>query len=251
MKHKSSEVQVFMTDDYKVFRMINGNRPLNKKKIEKIISEIKEGNDVLNECPILVTESNGSLEVKDGQHRFHVAKQLKRAVHYIVKKQDMSLYNIAKMNTNTDKWKAEDYINCYVAAGDDHYKKLKEFHKKYDISIGSCLTLLTYGIQKHDGTIAELYAQFQQGIFKIKTWKEAVQFMELCKSFSTYKYWSSRGFLIAMTKIVTKGTCQMDVLVKKFNDNPQMISYSPDWKKIVANLEDIYNKGNSKRRTIF
>jgi hypothetical protein len=251
MNHTAAKVKVFCTTDYSLFKMVDGNRPINKKKVERIIKEIKAGNDVLDECPILVTEQNGHMDIKDGQHRFQIAKQLKRAVHYIIHEQQMSLYNVATMNSNTEKWTAENFINCYATAGNENYIRLKQFRDKYNIAIGSCLTLLTYGVQKNDGLISTLYDHFQQGTFEIKTYKQAVQYMELCKSFSEYKYWTSRAFLISMTKILQAGKCDMDVLLKKFNENPLALIYSPDWKKIIANLEEIYNKGNTKRRTIF
>jgi len=98
MNHTASKVKVFQSTDYKLFKLIDGNRAINKKKVDRIIAEIKAGNDVLDESPILVTEVKNHLEVKDGQHRLQVAQQLKRPVHYIVKKQSMSLYNVAKVN---------------------------------------------------------------------------------------------------------------------------------------------------------
>lgn len=251
MNHSSSKVKVFQTDNYKLFRLVDGNRTINKKKVSRIISEINSGNDVLDESPILVTESKNYLDVKDGQHRLEVAKELKRPVHYIIKKAPMSLYNVAKVNSNTEKWKAEDYINCYSKAGNENYIKLGAFHKKYGISVGSCLTLLTFGVQKHDGIIVDLYKQFETGEFQIKTNKEAVQFAEVCKSFSAFNNWNSRSFLIAFSKIIQADKCKMDILIKKFNDDPNQLIYHAHWKGVINNLEQIYNKGNSTRRPIY
>lgn len=251
MNHTKSKITIYQTDDYSLFKLLDGNRPLNKKKIEKIIHEIETGNDILDEVPILVNENKNHLEVLDGQHRLEVAKKLKRSVHYTIKKSKMSLYNVAKVNSNTEKWTSEDFINCYSKAGNENYIKIGAFYKKYKIGVGSILSLFTYGIQNHDGTIAELFVQFEQGAFEIKKYKEAVQFAELCKSFSAYSNWNTRAFLIAISKIIRGDKCQMDVLLKKFNDDPKQLTYHPDWKGVITNLEEIYNKGNSKRRVIY
>jgi len=251
MNHTLSKVKVYQTEDYKLFKNIDGNRPINKVKIERIIKEIGHGNDVLDEHPILVSEKNGHLEITDGQHRLEVAKKLNRPVNYIIKKEKMSLYNIAKVNSNVEKWRPIDFVNCYSKAGNEDYIKLGKFHKKYKISIGSCLSILTRGLQSHDGNIANEYVKFEQGTFVITMYKEAVQFVEICKSFEAYKGWNKRGFLIAISKILRGEKCEMDVLLRKFNDDPKQLTYHADWKGFIYNLENIYNKGNSKRRVIY
>jgi len=251
MKHSVSGIKVYQSKDYKLFRSIDGNRSLNKKKIERIIREINSGNDILAECPILVRENGKGLEVVDGQHRVEISRALGRPVHYIIKQEKMSLYQIAKVNSNVEKWTPEDFINCYAKAGNENYLKLGKFHKKYRFAVGMCLSLLTFGIAKHDVKVAQLYVEFEHGRFEIKTWKEAVQFAEICQNFSSYKNWRCRGFVMAMSKIIAAEKCDIDVLLSKFSSDPSQLTYHSDWKGFIANLEQIYNKGNQKRRYIF
>ena len=251
IKHIPSKVKVFETTNYKLFRRVEGNRGINKKKIQRIIKEIESGNDILDEAPVLVKEVNSHLDILDGQHRVEIAIQMKRPVHYIIHKENMTLHNVAKVNSNVEKWKAIDFINCYAKSGDDNYIKLGKFHKSYHVSVGVCLSLFTFGCVKHDGAVAELYLQFEQGVFKIKKHKEAIQFTEICKSFSAFPGWNGRSFMIAISKILGADKCEMDVLLKKFNSDPTQLTYHSNWKGIINNLEQIYNKGNSKRRVIF
>jgi hypothetical protein len=251
MNHTPSKVKVYQTTDYKLFKLVDGNRSMNKNKIDRIIKEIKSGNDVLDESPILVNEIKNFLEIKDGQHRFEVAQQLKRPVHYIIKERNLSLYNVAKVNSNTEKWKASDFINCYAKAGNDNYKQLAKFHKAYGIAIGTCLTILTYGANKHDGSREDLIVAFQQGTFVVKKYKEAVQFAEICKSFSAFSGWNGRGFIVAISKILQADKCDFDILLKKFNRDTTKLTNQSNWKGYVNNLEMIYNYDNSKRKVIF
>lgn len=251
MKHNPSKITVYVTNDYSVFERIKGNRKTNKVKQENIISDIKSGNDILDESPILVKENKTKLKVLDGQNRLEICETLKRPVHYIVKKEEMSLYNLAKVNSNVEKWKGEDFINCYREAGNEHYIQLDKFYIKYHFGIGVCLSLLTHGTHKADGSNESLMAQFQQGLFEVKKYKEACQFAEICKGFSDFAGWTGRGFVIAISKILEADKCDFDVLMKKFKYNPKRLTQQSNWKGYLNNLEEIYNIDNSKRRVIY
>jgi hypothetical protein len=252
MEHKKAAIVVYKTEDYKVFKLMDGNRGINKKKIERIIKEIQAGNDVLDESPILVTQSKHGLEIKDGQHRFMVAQQLKRPVHFIVKKQDMSILNVARVNSNTEKWSAQAFIHAYSKAGKEDYKKLGAFHKKYGIAVGTCLMLLTFGSERCPAGGHEVLAeQFQNGTFQIKNYKDAVLVAETCKSFEAFGAWNSRGFIQAVVKILQHSTCDFDKLKKKFQLKPGSLLVQSNWKGYAENLQRIYNYDNSKQQVIY
>jgi hypothetical protein len=247
MDHTKSKITVYESSDYKRFKSMEGNRAINKRKIERIIKEIQAGNDVLNESPILVTEGKTHLEIKDGQHRLEVCQQLKRPVHYIVKKNDMSILNVARVNSNTEKWSAQAFVHAYSKGGREDYKKLGAFAKKYGIAIGTCLGLLTYGHEKiassGQGKESTLNTAFQNGEFKIVKYKEAVIVAELCKSFEQFPGWNSRSFISAIIRILQHGECDFDRLRKKFLGNPSLLVNQSSWKAYAANLQLIYNTG--------
>lgn len=251
MNHTTSKVKVYMTDDYKLFKLVDGNRAINKNKIDKIVKEIKSGNDVLDESPILVTENKNRLEIKDGQHPFKVAEQLKRPVHYIIKKEAMSIYNVARVNSNTEKWSGKDFINAYSQAGNPHYIQLGKFHKKYKIAISTCLVMLTAGIQKRENADERLSDLFQQGKFEVKTYKDAVNLAEICKSFEGFKHWNDRCFVVAIAKILQAGKCEMDRMMDKFRKNPAALEKHPDIKGYLNNLQAIYNSGTHSQRPVY
>lgn len=251
MEHKLSKVKVYQSTEYKLFTMMAGNRDLNNKKIERIIREIESGNDILDEVPILVKEEGKKLRILEGQHRFKIAERLLRPVHYILHQQNMSLFSIAKINSNTEKWNPNDFINCYITAGNENYTKLQVFREKYTISIGVCLSMLKFGFAKHDGSSEDLKREFETGIFEVKKLKEATQLAEVCKSFETFSQWNSRGFILAVNKILQANKCDFQLLLKKFLEDPARLQQQPNYKGYLTNLEEIYNRNNSKRRTIF
>lgn len=252
MEHTKSKVIVYQTSEYNRFKKVEGNRSINNKKIDRIIAEIQAGNDVLDHHPVLVKEGKNALEVLDGQHRIEVAKKLKRPVHYVIKKESMNLYQVAKVNSNVEKWTAQDFIKCYVAAGNENYKKIDKFQRQYKIAIGVCLSMLDHGGLKADfSAAAELVREFETGVYVVKKYKEAVMLAEICKSFEDFSNWNSRSFIVAISKIINAGKCDMDVLLKKYKEDPRRLESHGNWKKYLVNLEEIYNTGYSKRRTIY
>jgi hypothetical protein len=253
MEHTTSKIKVYQTNNYKLFKKLEGNRILNNKKIERIIKEIQAGNDVLDEVPVLVKQSGHILVVLDGQHRLEVAQKLNRPVHYIVHQHNMNIHNVAKVNSNTEKWKSSDFVNCYATAGNDNYKKIEKFRTTYNVAIGSCLILLTYGTYKSDSGFDRdnLTAAFQTGAFEVKKHKEATIIMEICKSFSAFAGWNTRPFIVAICRILDAKKAELDVLVKKFTQDTSKLRTHPSWKEYLVNLEEIYNIGNSKRRVIY
>jgi hypothetical protein len=252
MEHSISKVKVYQSKDYKLFQLVEGNRVLNKNKIQRIINEINAGNDVLDLVPILVKENGKRLSILDGQHRFEVAKKLDRPVHYILQKVDMNLYAVAKVNSNTEKWKPTDFINAYKKAGNTNYDKIEHLHTTYGIGVSTCLFLLVSGgNSKEGGKSRNMQHDFETGQFVVKKYKEAIMVAEMCKNFSRFPAWNTREFIYAICKIMEAGLCDFEVLMKKFNADPEALKVHNNNKGYLTNLEEIYNKNNSKRRTLY
>lgn len=252
MKHSPSNVTVYLTEDYSRFSFIDGNRETTNPKKERIKKDIASGTDILDESPVLTIERKNKLEIIDGQNRFEIAKELARPVHYIIyKKGDMSLYQIAKINSNFEKWTNEQFMNCYRKGDNANYKKLHAFYIKYKISISQCLVLLTYGGIKRGSAKDDLHQRFKEGLFEVKTYKEACAVAEICKSFDEFPGWKHQPFVTAICKILEAEKCEMDKLLSKYKRDPKRLQQRRHWKEYLADLQLIYNIDNSKQRTIY
>jgi hypothetical protein len=129
---------------------------------------------------------------------------------------------------------------------------LCEFMDLYGTPVSVSLKLLYYGVVTSDGGAHDnLKEVFQRGEFKCKHWKQAVEIIETCKKFEAFKGWNSMSFIVAVTKILGADLCDFDELVQKFSDNPQLLETKGNYKGYLLNLEQIYNKGNHKRRVIY
>ncbi len=183
MQHTESSIKIYHTKEYARFRMITGNRQLNELKIRHIMKDINGGLDVLRYCTILIKEVKGILEIIDGQHRFYFSKKMKGGVWYILA-EDMSLMDIAKINSNTEKWKDKDFINCYVQLGNKHYLQLQEFIDTYGFPISVSLTMLSRGYMVGEGGgTRNSRHRFRSGAFEVQELQKATDLAESDFSF--------------------------------------------------------------------
>jgi hypothetical protein len=244
-----SHVKIYFSRDYSLFRMIYGNRQLNETKIKKIKHDIANGLDVLAYCPIMVTQKGDSYEIIDGQHRFWVAKELKKPIHFVIIP-EIDLMEIAKINSNTEKWKKSDFTNCFVTKGNEHYTKLRDFMDKYELPLTTAVTLLACGFEMKDFSGAYL-RYFEEGKFEVLKEEDAIAIMECCKQFNVSKVWNHRPFILAVALIMKAGLCDITDIVSKFFKDVDQLKKQAGYKDYLVNLELIYNKGNHSRKVIY
>jgi hypothetical protein len=219
VEHTPSTVMVFQSNDYNKFSMIKGNRQLDMHKIKKILADIDRGTNLLKYVPILVIEQGKKFEIIDGQHRFVVAQKIKHPVHYIIAEK-LSLYDIARMNSNTEKWKAKDFIECYSELGNDHYKKLAAFLKEFQgLSTTSAISMLTKGKVNDGGTGLDA---FHRGDFVVANEKEAREILTAASQFKfANKY--QRAFLQAIARIIAAKVFPIEDLIARVNVDPEQL----------------------------
>jgi len=112
--------QVLTTNDYSLFKIIKGNRDVNKLHIKRLVDSFR---DEYLLTPLIV---NQNYEIIDGQHRFHAAKELGLSINFIICN-DYSLKQVQLLNTNMKNWKKIDYLNTFCDLGYEHYLKFRNF----------------------------------------------------------------------------------------------------------------------------
>lgn len=249
MQHLEASIQIYATKDYSLFSFKKGNRDLNLNKIERIKSDIRNGIDMLKYCPIVVQESKGKLEILDGQHRFQVCRDLKCNVFYVIYVNNIRMVDIAKVNSNTEKWNADDFIKCYAQHGMKDYEVLADFRTKYGFPISVCLRLLFNGKMTSQGG-TPLKEDFEAGTFKAKHYAEAAAIADNAILFNSSSFYKSGAFVAAINRIMEAGLIDVTELAKKYEKNPEKLKQQANWKDYITNLEQIYNIGLHKRETI-
>lgn len=248
MIHIESSIKIYYTKDYSIFKNIVGNRLLNEGKIKRIIADIEDGLDMLRYYPILVDKN---MRVIDGQHRLYVAKTIKSNVWYIVIHDEMELHEIAKVNSNVEKWSKKDFINCYSMQGNKNYETLQQFLTQYGFPVSVAVQLLAKG-KMHDGGATELIKiQFERGEFVVKHLDKATALAQKVEQFNEFKARKSGGFIDAIDKILLAQKCDFNILVEKYQKRPDALKVQPATKQYILNLEEIYNHQSKVRRIIF
>ena len=251
MQHTESQIKIHFSSDYGRFKFLNGNRELNEVKIKRILRDIADGIDVLQYYPIQVREHNDRLEIIDGQHRFYISKKLKRPVHYILMKQDRQLSDIAKINSNTEKWKTKDFINCYIQQGNNNYQVLQDFMDKYNFTATVSIKLLQVGNPGTESGLLNIGHEFQRGQFKVKFYDMATLIAEKCKLFEHFSSWRDRNFVIAIYRIETAKKVCIEDLVIRYHKSPEKLTRQANFKEYIFQLEQLYNIGKQNRVVIY
>ena len=243
--HIESKKKIYITKDYKLFELKKGNRALNKVKIAKIKKDIETGCNLLADCPIVVVEHGNKLMVIDGQHRLQVCKDLESYVWYVVRS-ELSLLEIAKMNSNTEKWKNEDYLNCYINTGNQNYMILKKFAGKYKFPLSANLRLLRDGFDMRTSGGNDMEC-FKSGNFMVKKYDEAVAIAEAVLLFEYFEGHHAREFVIAVSKIMAAKLVPIKDVAAAFMANRDKLKKQGNNKDYVMALEAVYNVGKHKR----
>ena len=119
---------VYETSDYAIFNKMTGNRNLSDKFVNLITDSMKKFGWI--GAPILV---NNKMEVIDGQHRLEAAKKAGVPVKYInMGAKDINV--VCELNTTSHVWTTDDYLNRYVALGNENYIKFNKLRTDYNAS---------------------------------------------------------------------------------------------------------------------
>ena len=199
-------------------------------------------------CPIIVYQKDDKFKIVDGQHRFETCQRIKAEVHF-VECEPLTLKQIARINSRSNKWSNKDFLDCYVRLEVQDYILLRDFIAKYHVVYSAAVDLLMHGKINSKGGSMDI---FRDGEFQANNLEEAERITGLTIDiFDRYKFRSDRYLIAAMQEIDKVGKCDYDVLRTKINQAPMMMDKQPSWKEYVYNIERVYNHNNQKRIVIF
>lgn len=130
--------QIESTREYDRFKILKGNRRLDKYHLKKLKNSIEKDNR-LNLHPIIINQND---EVIDGQHRLEIAKQLEIDIFYI-KSNSISDEHLIDCNVNQKSWEVENYIEYFsIREKLEDYIILKNIIEKTGLKPKAILNLL-------------------------------------------------------------------------------------------------------------
>lgn len=236
------------TTDYDQFNLIKGNRTISRKKVERLKNDFSSGLNLFPYCPIIVSPASEGKNIVDGQHRFTASKELKEPIYYVVAT-GIKLRDIARMNSNTDKWSLNDFMECYIKLGQGDYKIFKQFKSAYNLNYSTAIALLLTGNVKAGGTEMD---KFKDGLFKVNHLEKSKRLLELSDSiFKKFTFYRDGNLLMAVSQLMRKNKWNVDRMKDKVNKNVKMLDKQANAKSYIFMLERIYNVGLQNRQVIY
>lgn len=222
--------QVMTTDEYDKFKVLIGNRDLNRLHLQRLEKSILKN-------PLFTTIMvNEKFEIIDGQHRFNIIKKHKLPLNYIIC-QGYGLDEVHVLNANQKKFDAIDYLDGYVKQGLPEYIKFKNFMDKFDFKIMVCLSLLRNTAQNGTNT-----RDFYEGTFVCQNIAKAEKLAkDLIKIRSLFEDADKTLFVTAYLTVTKSPNWNADEFIEKLKIQKGKLEIQGKASQYVTLIEDIFN----------
>lgn len=228
---------IMVTENYDMFKKIGGNRKINKANYAKIVKSMKEEQLII---PIVVNER---YEIIDGQHRFTACKDLGKPVYFYMVR-GYGLDQVKRANIASSNWKKENYLDMFVAEGNEIYKEFEEIKERYDLNISNLLKIFAIVQEKQSARVGY---EFENGTFALDGKMEVLRFLTALEDFNFFKFYKSNNFLIAFTRLYFKSEYDHDKMKTKLithRNSLEKRSTSDEYLVLLCNR--IYSFGVTK-----
>lgn len=226
---------VYETDDYDMFKKMDGNR--NVEKIGKLKTSMRK-NGFMN-CPVLINE-NG--EVSDGQNRIESAKELNIPVKFVVQS-GIRLSHTVALNTGQKNWSAKNFLHSYSLWDPDcdRFERLVNMCPYGDAvayaATGANITGSGATTKMKAGTIKCNEKQYEFGVRMIK-WLNG--FDDLVKS--NHMTGNKKNFYLALVFAAWDDQVDIQVLTQRVRDNFHVYGTRfGTLEDVIKDTEKVYN----------
>jgi hypothetical protein len=237
----ASEVKVLKSIDYDGFYIFQGNRSINRAKVERL-KEAMGYNHLIT--PIDVNEK---LEVIDGQHRFTASKELGLPIWFILR-EGWSLREMHTLNQLQTTFRAIDYLPGYVKMGVESYIVFGEFMEQYNFNFMVTMALLSNTITAPRGSG---YENFKSGTFKIADLELAHDKAKKILDYSEfYEGFRRDKFCFALLRLFKRDDYNHQEMMDKLRVAGQRLFHQPLVNDYLIILQREFNKGRMEKNKV-
>jgi hypothetical protein len=231
--------QVNQTNDYEMFKTLDGNRTVNKLHVSRLKESFKTAYLL---SPILINQQN---QIIDGQHRFEAAKTLGLPVNYIICN-DYGLKEVQILNTNMKNWKKVDYLHAYCDLKKPEYLQFRNFMRRFnEFGIATCEIMLIDRSNGKQGKIEGIRCKikyFEEGELVIPDYEYSCEIAEKIMQIKPYYEGFNRpGFVRAMCGVLKVVDYNHTVFLQRLNSQPNALQHCTTVMQYRLMIEDIYN----------
>ena len=251
---------IFVTDEYDMFKHRIGNRAIDPGLVDKIYNSILE-NGWFESSIIIVGDG---LRVLDGQHRIEALKkfadkyQIRYKLKYMVDRDLDDLKKITIWQTARKGWTNMDYALSFIEQGINDYKIYVDFmngHKfpfnkqiKHSAKMGHSIALNMLGNSSDNRTVSKY---FKSGKIKIYSLDLANKFADRLKEIYVYFPHATHAlFVRSMIIMWNNPLFSHDEFMSKLIRNRDMISRCGTHIQYYRIIEDIYNYGRHSQNHV-
>lgn len=236
MKMKRNETIIERTNNYNLFKRLEGNREVSPKRVKLIKKSIEQIGYIRN--PIIVNER---FEVIDGQGRLEALKELGKPIEYIIQP-GLGIEECLLMNINQEKWQIIDYVKSYAERGNENYQRLLdliELYPLYKLGALGCaikgINLIQTAILKR-GDLEISGHEYEQAILKLNYVNRFIPY---------FKYMPGKitNFVQAIVYCLAIDEIDEERLYNQITKNVSMMTPWNDLRTCLQSVEEVYNHG--------
>jgi len=223
------------TNNYSRFVLSSFNRDV-KKTFRLRISMLRHG--WIPAYPLDVRRlPDGKLEIRDGHHRFEVARNLHIPVKYVECKDQASIPELIRTHA---PWSLKDYLTSHVRSGKPAYTLVFEYHKKTGITLSACISLLA----GESACSFNYIEKFKEGSFRLGNTihAEIVGAIVLCCKTHGITFACNIYLVQAISKIAWAKGFDPKVMMNKIASFAEFMTKQPTKQDYVKMLDTIYNR---------
>ena len=223
--------KVYLTDDLKNFKIVNGNRKDIERRKNKITKSAENVGYI--PAPIIVNEK---MEVIDGQARLAYCKETGTTIAYTIIK-GLTVDHCIAMNISSTNWGLEDYIYSYADRAYPSYVLAEKFISQSPYSLTPSLWALT-------GTdMQNIRDKIMNGALEIeeKRYNRGIEYINFWKRFDDIPTNRKAEFLQALGYCYLLPEVDNETLVRKIHQRPRDFQTIANVTDAIDVIEDAYN----------
>lgn len=195
------------TTDYGKFKILLGNRQLDKQHVKQLVKRMKE-NDLSQYFPILVNEK---MEIIDGQHRVRALEELGYPVYYEIK-EGLTIDSVISFNSSNKNWNWKDYAQSFADRGNKNYEMFLELFIEFGARF---TTLMYYSTGSQEVGSGSKQHIFNDGLFVMKNYEQTHKMLAQYSDIAAEAGVNSREFSIATYRFMRMPYYDHDKMLSK------------------------------------
>lgn len=179
---------------------------------------------------------NGKLKIKDGHHRFEVARRLGIPIWYVICDDEASMFDL---NGCVIPWTLTDYLDGYCRLGYEPYIKVREYVEATKISISQAIALLA----GHVGSSTNFADRFKAGTYQIGDTKKAVivgKVVAACREMKI-PFATTANYVTAISLMAALPQFDEETFIKRLQMNLHLARKQAGVQQYLEFIEQIYN----------